>query len=69
MRIRVLVADDFPLMRAAVVSALKGSGARRVLDLGCGEGKLLRLLAQELVFEEIVGLDVSTRSIFKPLTL
>jgi 3' terminal RNA ribose 2'-O-methyltransferase Hen1 len=48
---------------AAVVSALKESRARRVLDLGCGEGKLLRLLAQEHAFEEIVGLDVSTRSL------
>src|SRR5262245_11551996 len=28
----------------AVVAALRGSGARRVLDLGCGEGKLLREL-------------------------
>jgi 3' terminal RNA ribose 2'-O-methyltransferase Hen1 len=46
---------------AAVASALKESGARRVLDLGCGEGKLLRLLVQETCFEEIVGLDVSTR--------
>jgi len=46
---------------AAVASALKESGARRVLDLGCGEGKLLRLLVQEPCFEEIVGLDVSTR--------
>jgi 2-polyprenyl-3-methyl-5-hydroxy-6-metoxy-1,4-benzoquinol methylase len=25
----------------AVVAALKGSGAKRVLDLGCGEGKLI----------------------------
>ncbi|HET7271954.1 MAG TPA: 3' terminal RNA ribose 2'-O-methyltransferase Hen1 [Rubrobacter sp.] len=47
----------------AVVAALKDSGARRVLDLGCGEGKLLRALLQERAFEEIVGVDVSVRSL------
>jgi 3' terminal RNA ribose 2'-O-methyltransferase Hen1 len=44
----------------AVVAALKDSGARRVLDLGCGEGRLLKALLQERAFEEIVGVDVST---------
>ena len=47
----------------AVVATLKGSGARRVLDLGCGEGKLLGALLQERSFEEIVGVDVSVRSL------
>jgi 3' terminal RNA ribose 2'-O-methyltransferase Hen1 len=47
----------------AVVAALKDSGARRVLDLGCGEGKLLGALLQERRFEEIVGVDVSVRSL------
>jgi 3' terminal RNA ribose 2'-O-methyltransferase Hen1 len=47
----------------AVVAALKDSGARRVLDLGCGEGKLLGALLQEREFEEIVGVDVSVRSL------
>jgi 3' terminal RNA ribose 2'-O-methyltransferase Hen1 len=47
----------------AVVAALKDGGARRVLDLGCGEGKLLRALLQERDFEEIVGVDVSVRSL------
>ncbi len=42
---------------------LKKSGARRVLDLGCGEGKLLRLLLKESQFEEILGMDVSFRSL------
>jgi 3' terminal RNA ribose 2'-O-methyltransferase Hen1 len=45
----------------AVMSALKASGARRVLDLGCGEGRLLRLLLEERSFTEIVGVDVSYR--------
>jgi 3' terminal RNA ribose 2'-O-methyltransferase Hen1 len=47
----------------AVLAALKGSGAKRILDLGCGEGKLLRLLLKEKEFENIVGMDVSIRSL------
>ncbi|MFN3148545.1 3' terminal RNA ribose 2'-O-methyltransferase Hen1 [Bremerella sp.] len=47
----------------AVLAALKASGARSVLDLGCGEGKLLRQLLQEKQFEQIVGIDVSIRSL------
>jgi 3' terminal RNA ribose 2'-O-methyltransferase Hen1 len=34
-----------------------------VLDLGCGEGKLIRLLLPERQFSEIVGMDVSSRSL------
>ncbi|RCS54012.1 3' terminal RNA ribose 2'-O-methyltransferase Hen1 [Bremerella cremea] len=47
----------------AVLAALKASGARTVLDLGCGEGKLLRDLLNEQQFEQIVGMDVSIRSL------
>jgi len=43
----------------AVVRALRSSGASRVLDLGCGEGKLLQYLLREKQFSEIVGMDVS----------
>jgi 3' terminal RNA ribose 2'-O-methyltransferase Hen1 len=43
----------------AVVAALRASGAKRVLDLGCGSGKLLRSLMQEPSFEKIVGADIS----------
>lgn len=46
-----------------VLAALKSAGARRVLDLGCGEGKLLRALLAEPQFEEIVGVDVSSRTL------
>lgn len=46
----------------AVQSVLKASGARRVLDLGCGPGALLaRLLKDD--YELIVGVDVSVRSL------
>jgi len=47
----------------AVLAALRGSGARTVLDLGCGEGKLLRELVADRQFEQVVGLDVSIRSL------
>jgi 3' terminal RNA ribose 2'-O-methyltransferase Hen1 len=47
----------------AVLAALRASGARRVLDLGCGEGKLLRELLEDKQFEEVVGMDVSIRSL------
>src|SRR5882762_1313154 len=49
--------------RASVVGALKESGAARVLDLGCGEGKLLKALLADKQFAEIVGMDVSLRSL------
>jgi 3' terminal RNA ribose 2'-O-methyltransferase Hen1 len=48
---------------AAVVSVLRDSGARSVLDLGCGEGRLLKLLLQDKTFERILGLDVSYRAL------
>jgi 3' terminal RNA ribose 2'-O-methyltransferase Hen1 len=46
-----------------VVATLKEHECRRVIDLGCGEGKLLRLLLQERQFETIVGMDVAWRSL------
>lgn len=46
-----------------VTATLKEHGARRVIDLGCGEGKLLRLLLQDRQFEAIVGMDVAYRSL------
>jgi 3' terminal RNA ribose 2'-O-methyltransferase Hen1 len=47
----------------SVVAALRAAGAHRVLDLGCGEGKLLQLLLKDPQFEEIAGMDISLRSL------
>lgn len=47
----------------AVLAALKASGAHRVLDLGCGEGRLLELLLKDRQFTNILGMDVSYRSL------
>lgn len=48
---------------AAVTQALLASGARSVIDLGCGEGKLIRELLADRQFERIVGMDVSFRAL------
>lgn len=47
----------------AVLAAIRSSGAKRVVDLGCGEGKLLRELLADKQFTEILGMDVSVRSL------
>jgi 3' terminal RNA ribose 2'-O-methyltransferase Hen1 len=47
----------------AVFAALRSSGAESVLDLGCGSGTLLRELAKDKQFRQIVGMDVSIRSL------
>ena len=43
----------------AVMDALKEAGAARVLDLGCGDGRLLQALLRDGSFQRIVGVDVS----------
>jgi 3' terminal RNA ribose 2'-O-methyltransferase Hen1 len=48
---------------SSVLEVLKASGARRVLDLGCGDGKLLWLLVEDRSFTGITGMDVSYRSL------
>ena len=48
---------------AAVARVLKESGVARVLDLGCGEGRLLMMLLADRQFQQIVGVDVSSRAL------
>ena len=45
-----------------VQAVLKASGARRVLDLGCGAGALLERLLRD-GYDEIIGVDVSARAL------
>ena len=47
----------------AVLAVLRQSRARSVLDLGCGEGKLLRALLSEKSFTTLTAMDVSHRSL------
>ncbi|MFE0534562.1 3' terminal RNA ribose 2'-O-methyltransferase Hen1 [Streptomyces nigra] len=49
--------------RDAILTALRASGAARVLDLGCGQGQLVQALLKDPAFTEIVGLDVSVRAL------
>ena len=46
-----------------VVEQLQGARAARVVDVGCGEGRLLARLLEAPEFTEIVGTDASTRSL------
>jgi 3' terminal RNA ribose 2'-O-methyltransferase Hen1 len=43
-----------------VVEELKDRDVRSVVDLGCGEGRLLRRLLKEPSFSRILGIDVSS---------
>jgi 3' terminal RNA ribose 2'-O-methyltransferase Hen1 len=49
--------------RGAVLAAVRASGARRVGDLGCGEGELVRDLLAERGIERVVATDVSARAL------
>ena len=44
-------------------AVLKEAGAARILDLGCGEGKLVAALLKESSVVKVVGVDVSMRSL------
>ncbi len=53
--------NDLRMQR--VTEVLVENKARRVVDLGCGGGRLLRELLQVRQFEEIVGVDVSAAAL------
>ena len=46
-----------------VVAELKSRGVRQVIDLGCGEGNLLRRLVADRQFTRIAGVDVSASAL------
>jgi 3' terminal RNA ribose 2'-O-methyltransferase Hen1 len=48
---------------AAVTGALEAAGARKVVDLGCGQGSLLRILLGESWVDRVVGVDASCRAL------
>lgn len=50
------------LRREAVLDVLRESGARSVVDLGCGEGELLSALLEQ-GYERLLGVDVSMRAL------
>jgi 3' terminal RNA ribose 2'-O-methyltransferase Hen1 len=47
--------------QAAILAALEEAGASRILDLGCGEGRLLTALLDRPGVTEVVGMDVAPR--------
>lgn len=47
----------------SVMGALSTVGTKSVIDLGCGEGRLLKALLDNRSVERIVGMDVSWRSL------
>ncbi len=51
------------LRMRVVASKLQEVGATRVLDLGCGEGRLLQELLRKKQFARIVGMDAALRSL------
>lgn len=48
---------------AAVLQALGDLGARRIVQLGCGDGRLLEVLLTSPSFEWVCGVDVSHRAL------
>jgi 3' terminal RNA ribose 2'-O-methyltransferase Hen1 len=61
---RVLTEPERPVpladqRRGAVLAAIRASGARNVVDLGCGEGVLLSDLLAERSIDRVIGTDVS----------
>lgn len=49
--------------RRAVLAVLRSLGARRVVDLGCGEGDLVAELLSDPSFTQVTATDVSSRAL------
>ena len=47
----------------AVVELLAESGVQAVVDLGCGEGRVLKRLLQDTRIPRLIGVDVATREL------
>lgn len=65
---RITAEPDQPMplseqRRGAVLAAVRGAGARRVGDFGCGEGVLVRDLLGDASIEQVVATDVSARAL------
>jgi 3' terminal RNA ribose 2'-O-methyltransferase Hen1 len=63
LKVRIEKSKLHDIRLRAVAEQLKASGARSVLDLGCGEGKLIRMLVPHGQFEKIRGMDISIRTL------
>jgi 3' terminal RNA ribose 2'-O-methyltransferase Hen1 len=48
---------------AAVLEILKSEGVRSILDLGCGDGRLIAKLLEVRSVERVAGVDVSIRAL------
>lgn len=46
-----------------VLEQVKKTEAEKVIDLGCGEGKLLKMLLKDRQFKQITGMDISYQSL------
>lgn len=61
----LIVRQDRPNLHDArldtVAAEIVASGASRILDLGCGEGKLIQRLMKSPQISEIVGVDISVQ--------
>jgi 3' terminal RNA ribose 2'-O-methyltransferase Hen1 len=53
----------YELRRGAVLAAIRAAAARRVGDLGCGEGILVKDLLADRTIEQVVATDVSARAL------
>ena len=48
-----------------IVDELKALNVKKILDLGCGEGKLLKRLLKEKLFDSVTGMDVSLTALHR----